>query len=241
MRRALVIDHPPPTLPDRASAHLAASGWQVCRACPALGDGLPDAAGFDAVILLGGRAVIGDEANHPYLRDEYRLVDSQLRDGRPMLGLGLGAQVIAHVMGAEIGPRHRGEVEMGWFPVRATAAGAHILAPEMHVFQWHSHGFGLPFGATRLAASPLFPNQAALFAPGVYGFQFRADLPLAGQEELLATIGAEAWTEGAETAEESRSAGAAHDAGFAWWFCGFLDQWIAEAGLAPLRLVASKG
>lgn len=240
MRRALVIDHPPATLPDRVSLWLAAHGWSVARVCLEEGGTLPEPEAVDAVVLLGGRPIIGEEQDHPSLREEYRFVDRRLQIGAPMLGFGLGAQVIAHVLGAAIGPLHSGEVEMGWFPVRATAAGAGLMPPQMTVFEWHSQGFGLPFGATRLAASPLFPNQGARFAPGVYGFQFRADLPPAGQEELLASIGHEPWTERASPAEHSRVMAAEHDAAMERWLGRFVGAWLAEAGLAA-RTVRETG
>lgn len=219
MPRALVIDHPPTTRPDRVTSRLKAAGWRVARACPGEGDGLPGPDLHDAVVLIGGGALIGTEDANPWLRDEYRFVDARLGCGLPMAGFGLGAQIIAHVMGAQSGSRQE-PGPLGWNPIRATAAGAGLLPPGMTVFHGQGQSFGLPFGAVRLAASAGYPNQAVHFRPHVYGFQFRPELPPEAQAALL---------EGDELLLEES---ARHDPAMAAWLAAFLDRWLTGAGFS---------
>ncbi len=221
MPEALLIDHPPVTLPDRVTGHLEAMGFDVCRVCPGFGDDIPNPASFDALVLLGGGQLIGSERENGFLRDEYRLIDAWLGVGKPMVGFGLGAQAIAHVLGANVGPHYLGDVERGYVRVVPTPAGRDVIAEEMRVFTWHSLGFGLPFGAVRLAASDRFPNQAARFARHVYGFQFRPDIPPATQRSYLEQLGADAPDIEVDKADLAQSA----------WLGGFLSSWLGEAGL----------
>ncbi len=146
-------------------------------------DAEPDLTGYDAVIVLGGPMNVDEAHLHPHLRTEMRLLEAALRAELPILGICLGAQLLAHVLGAPVG-RNRAP-ELGWHTVRLTADG-HADAALRHlgdgqpVFHWHGDTFAVPQSATLLAESDLCPHQAFRYGAHAYGLQFHleADEPV---------------------------------------------------------------
>jgi GMP synthase-like glutamine amidotransferase len=104
----------------------------------------------DAVIALGGPMSVNDEAELPWLREEKRFVREAIASGLPVLGICLGAQLIASSLGARVyaGPQK----EIGWFPIRAcdAPATAFRFPDQLDVFHWHVETFDLPPGAVHL-------------------------------------------------------------------------------------------
>ena len=137
----------------------------------------PDAGSAAALIFMGGPMSANDGL--PYLRTEMDILGRAIAAGRPILGVCLGAQLIAKTLGA---PVYRNPVkEIGWSPVRWTAAARHDLLfagltePET-VFHWHGETFDLPPGAEWLAWSDACRHQAFRAGPGVYGIQFHIEV-----------------------------------------------------------------
>ncbi|MGJ0391004.1 glutamine amidotransferase [Microbacterium sp. CGR1] len=129
----------------------------------------------DVVVVLGGPIGVHDEDCYPLLRETKVAVDRRLRSGRPMLGICLGAQLIAEAMGAAV--RSTGAVEIGYAPLDLTPQG--LTSPLRHldgvpVLHWHGDEFGIPVGAAHLASTPGFPHQA-FSAPNVLGLQFHLE------------------------------------------------------------------
>lgn len=138
------------------------------------GDSMPDSADLDLLILMGGPMSVNDEGDYKWLREEKNLVRATIQSGRAVLGICLGAQIIASAMGARVyaGP----EKEIGWFPVhRVTTEGIGALLPEQFTpLHWHGETFDLPAGATRLAETDVIPNQAFQLGRAV-GLQFHLE------------------------------------------------------------------
>ncbi|MCU4651799.1 glutamine amidotransferase [Roseibacterium sp. SDUM158016] len=175
-RRILLISHNPPPMIDRAHAWLHANGHAVEVVRPHLGDPLPERPGdYAGTIVYGGRFNADSEDVNIFLRDEYRWIAETLEAGRPILGICLGAQMIARHMGAAVGPLPDGRVEFGFYEVRPVAGAEDFLPAPLTVTQSHFHGFDLPAGAERLAESDLFPNQAFRAGPAVLGLQFHPE------------------------------------------------------------------
>jgi GMP synthase (glutamine-hydrolysing) len=136
----------------------------------------PEAATSPALILMGGPMSANDDQE--YLRAELGLIEAAVRAGRPVLGICLGAQLIAKALGARV---FRNPVkEIGWFPLHFTeaAAGDPLLAGLRNpstVLQWHGETFDLPAGTTHLASSDRCRNQAFRHGSQVYGFQFHLE------------------------------------------------------------------
>ncbi len=124
---------------------------------------LPGPDEVDCLVVLGGPMSAWDDAKHPWLIREKRLLEAYLAADRPVLGICLGAQLLADVLGARV---YQGErPEIGWFPVHVTTEGrSHplgtLLPESFETFLWHGDSFDLPAGAHHLAASALFPHQA---------------------------------------------------------------------------------
>jgi GMP synthase-like glutamine amidotransferase len=133
---------------------------------------LPDA---DALVVFGGEQNARADATHPYLPALARLMAAYTAADKPVLGICLGAQVLARAFGADnqIGTAP----EFGWRDVTLTDAGRAdpVLAgteAAFPIFQWHSDTFTLPAGATHLAASPAAQNQCLRIGRATYGMQF---------------------------------------------------------------------
>jgi GMP synthase (glutamine-hydrolysing) len=137
---------------------------------------LPDIAAYDALIFLGGPMSV----NHPlpFLRREMELIRQAVARRQPILGICLGAQLIARALGAMV--RRNSSSEIGWYGLHFTPAAMddrlfHGLSTET-VFHWHGETFDLPPGAELLASSALCRNQAYRIGQRVYAFQFHLEV-----------------------------------------------------------------
>jgi GMP synthase (glutamine-hydrolysing) len=143
------------------------------------GDRLPPWRDFDAIVAMGGPMSVNDDAELPWLTDEKRAIGEAVRAGVPYFGACLGVQLLAASLGAQVyaGP----EPEVGVLAVTLTPAGVADplfagLPPTFPTLQWHGDTFDLPEGATRLASSPAFPNQAFRYGESAYGIQFHVEV-----------------------------------------------------------------
>jgi GMP synthase-like glutamine amidotransferase len=143
------------------------------------GDRLPSADSFDMLILMGGPMSVHEQVNNPWLSDEFRFVEQAIRDGKKILGVCLGAQIVAQTLGAKV---YRGkEREIGWYPVQKVddarrSEFAQALPDEMDVLHWHGETFDVPRGAVHLAKSAAYPNQAYAYLGRVVGLQFHLEM-----------------------------------------------------------------
>lgn len=140
----------------------------------------------DLVVVLGGPIGVYETESYPFLVDEKRAIAARLEAGGPTLGVCLGAQLIADVLGADVTPT--GRKEIGYAPLTLTDAGrASALAPldGLPVLHWHGDQFAIPDGAARLAETPGFPNQAFALADRVLGLQFHLEADPAQLERWL--------------------------------------------------------
>ena len=143
------------------------------------GEPLPAWREFDAVLAMGGPMGVGDEAEHPWLAAEKRLVREAVEAGRPFLGVCLGVQLLASALGARVYALERAEV--GLLPVELTPEGREHplfagLDDPLVSLQWHGDTFELPPGAVRLASSPLVANQAFQAGERAFGIQFHLEV-----------------------------------------------------------------
>jgi GMP synthase-like glutamine amidotransferase len=137
---------------------------------------LPDVADVDLLVAMGGPMSVNDEAGLPWLVAEKRCVREAVERGVPVLGICLGAQLIASALGARVYPNRVKEI--GWLPIQAPPVaqeGLFQLPPEIEVFHWHGETFDLPAGAVRLASSAACDNQAFQIGDRVVGLQFHLE------------------------------------------------------------------
>jgi GMP synthase-like glutamine amidotransferase len=146
---------------------------------------LPAADSIDMLIILGGPMSVNDEDSLPWLVREKQFIRDSIANGIPILGICLGAQLIASAMGARI---YKNPVkEIGWFPIRAIPAtdGSFQLPQKCIAFHWHGETFDLPAGAVHLAESEACKNQAFQLNRNVIGFQFHLETTVQSAASLL--------------------------------------------------------
>lgn len=157
------------------------------------GEPLPAVSACDWVISLGGPMSVSDEAAHPWLAAEQAFLREAMAAGRVVIGLGLGAQLLAAALGARV--RKNPEPEIGWFPVQGEATPPPADDPLTPfpavtlVFHWHRETFELPPGARLIASSLACRHQAFRMGPRVLGLQFHPEMTPAGAAALIAESG----------------------------------------------------
>lgn len=159
-------------------APLAEAGYLI-RYHDVAADGLAatDLIGADLIVVLGGPMGVYEEDRFPFLAEEVRLIEKRIGSGKPILGICLGAQLIARAMGARVYPGDTKEI--GFAPVDLTPSGQAsplgLLANSQPVLHWHGDTFDLPFGSDLLASTEAYRNQAFSAGPNVLALQFHLE------------------------------------------------------------------
>ncbi|MCA1755092.1 MAG: amidotransferase [Spirochaeta sp.] len=165
---------------------LAAAGYEVTHTAFFDSPVLPSPAEIDLLIVLGGPMSANDEQLFPWLAAEKQFIGESIRLGKSVLGICLGAQLIAAALGARVYPN--AEKEIGWFPVQFLDSEAMsplgLPAAEL-VFHWHGETFDLPPGARLLAQSEVCENQAFWLARSVIGLQFHLETTPQAAENIV--------------------------------------------------------
>ena len=169
-------------------------------------DAQPEVDRYKGLVVLGGPMNVEDQARRPHLRTELQAIERMLELGRPVLGICLGAQLLAHALGAPVVRHHTREI--GWYPVHTTDAGREdaVLAPlgeAAPVFQWHGCRFDVPSDAVQLARGKHCEQQAFRYGRNAYGLQFHLEM----DEPLV-----ERWLQTPAYRAELEAAGLPHDA-----------------------------
>jgi GMP synthase (glutamine-hydrolysing) len=152
------------------------------------GEKLPEPTGIDMLIIMGGPMNVFDFHIHPWMEEEIAWVKEFIRLERPVLGICLGAQIIAAALGEEVYPGpHR---EIGWynlqfFPSLGNYKIFNDLPVTRKVFHWHGDTFDIPGEATRIAASQAFPNQGFIYRNKVMALQFHLEVTPESVKELV--------------------------------------------------------
>ncbi len=163
------------------------AGYEI--SCSALyrSTGFPDLGTVDLIIVLGGPMSVNDEGRYPWLIEEKRFIRNAIEDGKPVLGICLGAQLIAKSMGARVYRNHCKEI--GWFPVhgvlRSGSPGIFSFPASIEVFHWHGETFDLPHDAILLARNEACQNQAFQIGRKVIGLQFHLEMTPESAQNLV--------------------------------------------------------
>ncbi|MBU4262655.1 MAG: gamma-glutamyl-gamma-aminobutyrate hydrolase family protein [Proteobacteria bacterium] len=171
---------------------LAAAGFEITSTRFFESAMFPDLNEIDLLVVMGGPMSVNDEAELPWLVQEKRFIRQAIEAGKPVLGICLGAQLIAGALGARI---YRNPVkEIGWLPIQGIAANDSSFfgfpATEK-VFHWHGETFDLPAGAILLAKSEGCENQAFQLGRSVIGLQFHLETTPESAREIVANCRAE--------------------------------------------------
>ena len=151
-------------------------------------DEINDAKGL---IVMGGPMGVYEQEQYPYLRDELRLIERTVSANKPLLGVCLGSQLLAHALGGKVSKRTQKEI--GWYPVRLTDEA--VIDPlwagvprEFTAFHWHGDVFSLPLGTTPLASSALTEQQAFRYGAKAYGLLFHLEVTRSHIDGMVGTF-----------------------------------------------------
>lgn len=195
----------------------------------ALGDPLPETAeDYWGAVVLGGKQSANDAAYLGYLKEELCWIDRFLRLERPLLGICLGSQLIARVLGARVGRDPEGHVEIGYFPLYPTASGSTLFQGLAQVYHWHEEGWELPRGCTLLATGDRFANQAFSIGGYAYGFQFHPEISLQTLQRWSQQAADHLHRPGAHSPDRQLTDSTQYLATLQRWFSDFLDHWLAK-------------
>lgn len=187
--RVHIFQHTASEGPGRIAAWALQNGHTLSATHFHLGETVPDLGAFDFLAVMGGPMNIYQHRDHPWLVAEKQFLSRAIESGKTVLGICLGSQLLADVLGAKV--FQNPELEIGWMPVRmddaaAGARGFKNFPRELIALHWHGDTFDLPRGATRLASSAACENQAFTFGENIVGLQFHIEVT---QPDVHAFIG----------------------------------------------------
>jgi GMP synthase-like glutamine amidotransferase len=165
---------------------LKAAGYEITNTRFFESAKLPDLKKIDLLVVMGGPMSVNDEDDFPWLIYEKQFIREAIHSGKPVLGICLGAQLIASAAGAGV---YRNSVkEIGWFPIYGISSQDRSIfsfPPKVEVFHWHGETFDLPSGAIRLAKSDGCENQAFQIGKSVIGLQFHLETTPKAAREIV--------------------------------------------------------
>ncbi|NJL45802.1 MAG: glutamine amidotransferase [Leptolyngbyaceae cyanobacterium SM2_3_12] len=223
-----MVVHQATSTPGLVGQVLRSLGYPLDIRCPALGETLPENLDHhSAVVVFGGPMSANDDNQWEFIRQELAWIPRVLAANCPYLGICLGAQLLARVLGATVAPHGDGVREIGYFPILPTPEGRGFLPVPLCVYQWHQEGFDLPQDAVLLATGATFKHQAFRYGQRAYGLQFHPEITTlmvnhwttAGAEQLAYA--------GAQSRAHHLSQHRLYRQAVEQWLRSFLTQWIA--------------
>jgi GMP synthase (glutamine-hydrolysing) len=180
MKRLLVFQHVPHEILGTFNPLLKEAGFRIRYVnFGRTPDEQPNIEKYDGLIILGGPMCVDQVDSHPHLLTEIKAIKLAMERHMPVLGICLGAQLIATALGARV--KANPVKEIGWYDVTPTDEGQHdplfqTFKGTEKIFQWHGDTFDIPHGAVHLASSPECPNQAFRYGERTYGLQFHLEV-----------------------------------------------------------------
>jgi GMP synthase (glutamine-hydrolysing) len=228
----LLVLHQEHSTPGRVGQHLAARRVPVDIRRPCRGEALPATlADHAGAVIFGGPMSANDPDD--FIRRETEWLAVPLAEGKPLLGICLGAQMLAKQLGAPVWLHPQGQAEIGYYPIRATDIGRSVSAawPD-HVYQWHREGNDLPRGAELLAEGDLFEVQAFRYGKAAYGIQFHPEVTHAMMCRWTARGHERLSLPGAKPRAAHFADRPVYDLAIRVWLSGFLDRWLGDDSAA---------
>ena len=224
----LVVLHGEHSSPGRVGRFLGQRGFRLDIRRPRFGDPLPPTLRAHAgAIIFGGPMSANDEDD--FVKTEIDWINVPLKEGKPFLGICLGAQMLARTLGRRVYRHPQGRVEIGYYPILPTDHGHAVCAERFpdQVYHWHREGFELPHGATLLAAGGDFENQAIRYEANAYGFQFHPEVTYATMCKWTSKRPERLNAPGAWARHHHLEGWHLHDQKVAAWLEDFLRCWTA--------------
>ena len=233
VKRIVLVTHSERANPGKVREALHARGCttEVCHT--AAGATLPPMnggrlQGYDAAVVFGGAMSARDVDDLPFLRAETAWVGEQLAADAPILGICLGAQIIARVLGGRVFLHPDDLCEVGYQPLHPARPDCPLFPSPLHVFHWHREGFDLPPGAELLARGVIFENQAFSHGTRAFGVQFHPEMMPATLERWLNNEKAQKYFTRPEvpSPDRQRTDAPRYDPLVHRWLDRFLDLWL---------------
>lgn len=229
--KILIVLHQEHSTPGRVGRLLEAQGWTLDIRRPRFDEPLPATMAEHAgAVIFGGPMSAND--GDAYIRREIDWIDVPLREGKPFLGICLGAQMLSKNLGQRVYAHAGGRVEIGYYPIRPTAEMVDLCArcdarAPTYVYHWHREGFELPPGGTLLADGDDFPVQAFRYGPAAYGIQFHPEVTYAMMCRWTTHAADRMGAPGARARHMHLDDWFQYDGAVAHWIDRFLRLWTA--------------
>jgi GMP synthase (glutamine-hydrolysing) len=221
----LIVLHQEHSTPGRIGHALRELGFALDVRRPRFGETLPQTLGqHAAAVIFGGPMSANDDAE--FIRREIDWISIPLKEQKPFLGICLGAQMCARALGGRVFLHPQGRAEIGYYPIRPTAAGLSVVDPwPEQVYQWHREGFDLPPGAELLAEGDMFEVQAFRFGRS-FALQFHPDVTYLMMHKWTTRGHERMAMPGARPRDTHFADRAVYDYSARAWLGTFLERWI---------------
>ena len=234
----LLVVHQETSDPGFVGAALRGMGCALDIRIPTIGHQLPSTMEHhDGAVIFGGPMSANDDTKLPFIRQELDWIPTVLEAEKPFLGVCLGGQLLARVLGAKVAPHPDGMKEIGYFEVSPTRAGGPIFGAPMHFYQWHNEGFEVPCGAELLATGEMFFNQCYCYNGAAYGVQFHPEATPEIVERWSRIAGHRLSGPGAQSREQQLAEAPAHLPVIGDWVERFMRHWLKRTPERELSAV----
>ena len=239
MKKILFIFHKSTTNPGPVGKLLTQRGYELDIRVPKEGDRLPSTMNdHEAAISFGGSMSVNNSETLPFIRTELDWIPTVLESEKPFLGICLGAQLLARVLGAKVATHPQGTAEIGYHPIIPTEAGSRYFESSLSFYHWNSEGFELPSDAVKLASGEMFENQAFRYGQNAYGVQFHPEISSSVLEEWVATTDLETEEKlslpGAQSWDEQMKNHLQYAPVVENWLDAFLSLWLKHEKIPEL-------
>ena len=220
----VLIRHSDGPADDRVFTYARQNGFMPIEKFPFRGDLIGNPSDRTAgTIVYGGMFNVFEEEKNPFLKEEARWLKECMESDLPILGLCQGAQQIARLLGANVGPKDDNRHEFGYYEVSPTKQGKDFLNEPLFFTQAHFHTFDIPKGGVHLARSDAFANQAFRYGDNVFGFQFHPECTIEGFRRWQRNSPSEN-TVGVQSIAQQNRLMMEHDEAQAKWFYHFMKK-----------------
>jgi GMP synthase (glutamine-hydrolysing) len=238
-RPVLIILHQQHSSPGHVGNRFTAKGYRLDVRRPRFGDPLPATLqDHSGVVIFGGPMSAMDEDD--FIHRELALIELALKEQASFLGICLGGQMLARVLGARIYHDPGSSVEIGYTDIEPTKHGQPLGPWPKRVYQWHREGFDLPTGALPLVrSSSAFCEQAFAYGPAAFGIQFHPEITWAMMNRWSGSNPMRLHLRGAQPRSEQLDEHLLSGPKVLCWLDGFLDRWLTRRGSAVGRAMSA--